>query len=70
MSNDIEKYGKEGYKLLNIKRDIQKNTGQEICKVELKALDGKIKTLEYDDNCGDEVEKIIFTYLKDKETYS
>ncbi|WP_142414471.1 hypothetical protein [Hathewaya massiliensis] len=70
MDSRIEKYAEKGYKLLNVARDVQKNTGEEILKVELKDLDGEIKILEYDDNCGDEVEKIIFTYLKDKEGFS
>ena len=40
MDSRIEKYAEKGYKLLNVARDFQKNTGEEILKVELKDLDG------------------------------
>ena len=63
MKPEIENLIKDGYKILKFERDIDKISGQEIGKIEMKALDGYIKTINMDDNGADEVEKVLFKYL-------
>ncbi len=56
----------QGYKIMKFERDIDLKSGEEMGVVELKALDGYLMKLNFDDNCADEMEKIIFNYLKEK----
>ena len=56
----------EGYKIMKFERDIDLTNGQEVGVVELKALDGYLMKLNFDDNSADEMEKVIFNYLKEK----
>jgi len=63
---NIQNFINEGYKILKFERDIDLRTGEEVAKIEMKALDGYINTITLDDNCGDEIEKELFTYLKNK----
>jgi len=66
MSFEREKFLSEGYKIMKFERDIDKITGQEIGKIEIKALDGHLKYITLDDNEADEIEKNLFEYLKNK----
>ena len=66
MVNQSEYFIKEGYKIMKFERDIDKVTGQEIGKIEVKALDGQIQHINLDDNAADEIEKSLFEYLKSK----
>ena len=54
-----------GYKIMKFERDIDKVTGQEIGKIEVKALDGQRHFITLDDNAADEIEKSLFKYLKE-----
>ena len=56
----------QGYKIMKFERDIDLTNGQEVGVVELKALDGYLMKLNFDDNSADEMEKVIFNYLKEK----
>lgn len=56
----------ESYKIMKFERDIDKITGQEIGKIEVKALDGHRKCIILDDNAADEIERNLFDYLKNK----
>ncbi|MCJ7688771.1 MAG: hypothetical protein MUO60_05560 [Clostridiaceae bacterium] len=56
----------ESDKIMKFERDIDKITGQEIGKIELKALDGHCEYITLDDNAADEIEKDLFKYLKNK----
>ncbi|MBK5240731.1 hypothetical protein [Clostridium sp.] len=51
---------------MKFERDIDMITGQEIGKIELKALDGHFEYITLDDNDADEIEKDLFKYLKNK----
>jgi hypothetical protein len=66
MENKIEKLISDGYKILAFERDINKVTGEEIGKIEIKALDGHRHYITFDDNAADEVERVLFEYLKSK----
>ncbi|MCB2292023.1 hypothetical protein LGK95_00525 [Clostridium algoriphilum] len=66
MANQGENFMNEGYKIMKFERDIDKVTGQEIGKIEVKALDGQRKYITLDDNAADEIEKNLFKYLKSK----
>ncbi|MBU3180426.1 hypothetical protein [Clostridium psychrophilum] len=66
MVNQGEYFIKEGYKIMKFERDIDKVTGQEIGKIEVKALDGQRQYINLDDNAADEIEKNLFEYLKSK----
>ncbi|HEY8888901.1 MAG TPA: hypothetical protein VIM70_01395 [Clostridium sp.] len=66
MSFEREKFLSEGYKIMKFERDIDKITGQEIGKIEIKALDGHLQYITLDDNEADEIEKNLFEYLKNK----
>jgi hypothetical protein len=66
MESKIEHFISEGYKILAFERDIDKVTGQEIGKIEIKALDGQRHYITFDDNAADEVERVLFEYLKNK----
>ena len=66
MVNQGEHFIKEGYKIMKFERDIDKVTGQEIGKIEVKALDGHRQYINLDDNAADEIEKNLFEYLKSK----
>lgn len=66
MESQIEHFITEGYKIIKFEREIDKTTGQEIGNIELKALDGHIKNITFDDNAADEIEKNLFDYLKNK----
>jgi hypothetical protein len=67
MENKIENFISEGYKILAFERDINKVTGEEIGKIEIKALDGHRHYITFDDNAADEVERVLFEYLRSKE---
>lgn len=54
----------EGYKIMKFERDIDLISGQEIGVVELKGLDGYRRYINVDDNKVDDIEKIMFNYLK------
>jgi hypothetical protein len=66
MINKCEQFINEGYKIMKFERDIDKITGQEIGKIEVKALDGHTQFITLDDNGADEIEKSLFEYLKRK----
>ncbi|MFT5872240.1 MAG: hypothetical protein ACI8WT_001170 [Clostridium sp.] len=66
MENQGDHFINEGYKIMKFERDIDKITGQEIGKIELKALDGHRQYITLDDNCADEIERNLFKYLKSK----
>ncbi|MGH4119996.1 hypothetical protein [Clostridium sp.] len=53
-------------KIMKFERDIDIITGQEIGKIELKALDGHFEYITLDDNAADEIEKDLFKYLRNK----
>ena len=67
MESKIDNFISEGYKILAFERDIDKVTGEEIGKIEIKALDGHRHYITFDDNAADEVERVLFEYLKNKE---
>ena len=67
MENQIEHFIRTGYKILAFERDIDRVTGEEIGKIEVKALDGHRQYITFDDNGADEVERVLFEYLKNKE---
>lgn len=67
MVSQIGEFINEGYKILKFERDIDKVTGQEIGNIEVKALDGHRQYITFDDNAADEIERILFEYLKGKE---
>ncbi|MBZ9687968.1 hypothetical protein G9F72_016680 [Clostridium estertheticum] len=66
MANQTEQFISEGYKIMKFERDIDKVTGEEIGKVEVKALDGHRQYITLDGNGADEIEKNLFEYLKSK----
>jgi len=66
MVNKEEQFIDESYKIMKFERDIDKVTGQEIGKIEVKALDGQRQFITLDDNAADEIEKSLFKYLKIK----
>lgn len=66
MENQTEHFINEGYKIMKFERDIDIVTGQEIGKIEVKALDGHSQYITLDDNGADEIEKNLFEYLKNK----
>ncbi|WP_291632765.1 hypothetical protein [Clostridium sp.] len=66
MEKQGDNFINEGYKIMKFERDIDKITGQEIGKIELKALDGHRQYITLDDNCADEIERNLFEYLKTK----
>lgn len=66
MENPIDDFIAKGYKILAFERDIDKVTGEELGKIEIKALDGHRKYITFDDNAADEVERVLFEYLKNK----
>ncbi|MGH4050486.1 MAG: hypothetical protein ACREVX_03900 [Clostridium sp.] len=66
MVNKGEQFIDESYKIMKFERDIDKVTGQEIGKIEVKALDGHRQFITLDDNDADEIEKSLFKYLKIK----
>lgn len=55
-----------GYKIMKFERDIDLISGEEIGVVELKGLDGYRRYLNVDDNKVDDIEKMMFNYLKDR----
>lgn len=66
MVNQEEPFINGSYKIMKFERDIDKVTGQEIGKIEFKALDGHRQFITLDDNASDEIEKSLFKYLKNK----
>ncbi|MBU3110706.1 hypothetical protein [Clostridium lacusfryxellense] len=64
MVNEGDNSIDESYKIMKFERDIDKLTGQEIGKIEVKALDGRRQFITIDDNAADEIEKSLFKYLK------
>ncbi len=64
MVNQRDNFINEGYKIMKFERDIDKITGEEIGKIEVKALDGHRQYITIDDNAADEIEKNLFEYLK------
>lgn len=66
MINKGEHFINEGYKIMKFERDIDKITGQEIGRIEVKAIDGYTQFITLDDNGADEIEKSLFEYLKGK----
>ncbi|MCB2288420.1 hypothetical protein LGK97_01390 [Clostridium sp. CS001] len=67
MENKIDDFISQGYKILAFERDIDKVTGEETGKIEIKALDGHRRYITFDDNAADEVERVLFEYLRNKE---
>ncbi|WP_035294195.1 hypothetical protein [Clostridium sp. KNHs214] len=65
MNNKISQMIKEGYKILEFKRNVDLITNEEYGVIELKALDGYIERLNITDNQADEVEKVVFKYLEE-----
>ena len=61
---DINKLINDGYKIMKFEREIDLLRGEEIGIVELKGLDGYRKVLSIDDNKSDDIEKVVFNYLK------
>lgn len=55
----------QGYKIMKFERDVDLGSGQEIGKIELKALDGYLMEIIVDDNRADDMEKILFNYMRD-----
>ncbi|MGH4122289.1 MAG: hypothetical protein ACREV6_05110 [Clostridium sp.] len=66
MSNKTEQFINEGYKIMKFERDIDSVNGQEIGKIEVKALDGHREYITLDDNGADDIERNLFEYLKNK----
>ncbi|GCD09490.1 hypothetical protein LGL55_02080 [Clostridium tagluense] len=66
MENKTEYFINQGYKIMKFERDIDKVNGQEIGRVEVKALDGRREYITLDDNAADEIERNLFEYLKSK----
>ena len=66
MENQIDNFINEGYKLLAFKRGIDNDTGEEIGMIEIKSLDGHKQNITFDDNACDEIEKVLFKYLKNE----
>lgn len=66
MVNKTEDFINEGYKIIKFQRDIDSVNGEEIGKIELKAIDGHMEYITTDDNGADEIEKKLFEYLKSK----
>jgi len=66
MVNEGDQFIDESYKIMKFERDVDKVTGQEIGKIEVKALDGHRQFITLDDNAADEIEKTLFKYLKNK----
>jgi len=66
MTSQGENFINEGYKIMKFERDIDKITGQEIGKIEIKALNGNRQYITVDDNVADDIEKNLFQYLKSK----
>ncbi len=54
----------DGYKIIKFKRDVDLISGSEIGEIEMKALDGKLSIVTIDDNGADDIEKIMFKYLR------
>ncbi|ARC84656.1 hypothetical protein U732_3056 [Clostridium argentinense CDC 2741] len=54
----------DGYKIIKFKRDVDLISGSEIGEIEMKALDGKLSVVTIDDNGADDIEKIMFKYLR------
>lgn len=65
MSNKISRMIKDGYKILEFKRNVDLISNEEYGIIELKALDGYVETLNITDNQADEVEKVLFKYLEE-----
>ena len=63
---NIQNYINDGYKIMKFERDIDLKTGEEIGKIQMKALNGLLSTITVDDNGADEIEKELFIYLKEK----
>jgi hypothetical protein len=66
MEKQIEHFINEGYEIMKFERDIDIITGQQIGKIEVKALNGHRQVITLDDNAVDEIEKNLFEYLKSK----
>jgi len=66
MANQTEDFINNGYKILKFVRDIDSDNGEEIGEIELKAIDGHKEYITLDDNGADEIEKILFEYLKNR----
>ena len=66
MVNQTEEFINKGFKIMKFERDIDIINGQEIGKIELKALDGHREYITLDDNGADEIEKSLFEYLINK----
>lgn len=66
INNNIDQLINEGYKIMKFERDVDVHSGQEIGRVEVKALDGYREYIEFDDNAADEIEKNLFEYLREK----
>lgn len=65
MIEDVNNLISEGYKIMKFERDIDIISGQEIGIIEMKALDGYRKTISVNDNEVDDIEKVLFKYLKE-----
>ncbi len=66
MANQIEYFINQGYKIMKFEREINSVNGDEIGRIEVKALDGHREYITTDDNACDEIERDLFEYLKNK----
>ena len=66
MVNQTEEFINKGFKIMKFERDIDSVSGEEIGKIELKALDGHREYITLDDNGADEIERNLFEYLINK----
>lgn len=63
---NIDNLINQGYKIMKFERDVDLYSGEEVGVIELKAIDGYIMRVNFDDNCADEVERVLFNYMRDK----
>jgi len=61
---NISQMIKDGYKIMKFERDVDLISGSEIGEIEMKALDGKLSVVTIDDNGADDIEKVMFNYLR------
>ncbi|MFD3158393.1 hypothetical protein ACFIJ5_16330 [Haloimpatiens sp. FM7330] len=65
MHSKINQMINDGYKILKFQRDVDLKTNEEFGLIEMKALDGYRKTINVSSDQADEIEKILFKFLKD-----
>ncbi|MBU3189189.1 hypothetical protein K9O30_04860 [Clostridium bowmanii] len=66
MVNQTVEFINKGFKIMKFERALDLVNGQEIGKIELKALDGHREYITLDDNGADEIERNLFEYLINK----